>query len=58
MAKLSINGTQYNVDLPEDTPLLWVLRDSWASPGPSSAAAWRCAAPARCTSTASRCARA
>jgi len=27
MTKLSINGKQYGVDLPPDTPLLWVLRD-------------------------------
>jgi isoquinoline 1-oxidoreductase alpha subunit len=27
MTKLTINGKQYNVDLPDDTPLLWVLRD-------------------------------
>ncbi|HEY2816804.1 MAG TPA: (2Fe-2S)-binding protein [Casimicrobiaceae bacterium] len=27
MTNLNINGKQYNVDLPEDTPLLWVLRD-------------------------------
>jgi len=27
MAKLSINGKQHDVDLPGDTPLLWVLRD-------------------------------
>jgi isoquinoline 1-oxidoreductase alpha subunit len=27
MAKLTINGTPYAVDLPGDTPLLWVLRD-------------------------------
>ncbi|HTS20407.1 MAG TPA: (2Fe-2S)-binding protein [Casimicrobiaceae bacterium] len=27
MTKLSINGKQYDVDLPPDTPLLWVLRD-------------------------------
>ena len=27
MTKLNINGKQYNVDLPEDTPLLWALRD-------------------------------
>lgn len=24
---LTVNGTQYRVDLPEDVPLLWVLRD-------------------------------
>src|SRR5689334_19669227 len=27
MAKLSINGKQYDVAVPGDTPLLWVLRD-------------------------------
>ena len=27
MTKLNINGKQYDIDLPADTPLLWVLRD-------------------------------
>ena len=27
MTKLEINGTQRDIDLPDDTPLLWVLRD-------------------------------
>ena len=27
MTQLNINGRQYNVDLPENTPLLWTLRD-------------------------------
>jgi len=27
MTKLNINGKAYDVDLPADTPLLWVLRD-------------------------------
>ena len=27
MAKLDINGKAYSVDVPGDTPLLWVLRD-------------------------------
>lgn len=27
MTKLNINGKQYQIDLPSDTPLLWVLRD-------------------------------
>ena len=27
MTKLNINGKQYDVDVPADTPLLWVLRD-------------------------------
>jgi isoquinoline 1-oxidoreductase alpha subunit len=27
MTKLTINGKQYDINLPPDTPLLWVLRD-------------------------------
>ncbi len=27
MTPVSINGRRYDLDLPEDTPLLWVLRD-------------------------------
>ena len=27
MTKLNINGKQYSVELPDDMPLLWVLRD-------------------------------
>jgi len=27
VTKLNINGKQYSVELPDDTPLLWVLRD-------------------------------
>jgi isoquinoline 1-oxidoreductase alpha subunit len=27
MVKLTINGTQHDVDVPEDMPLLWALRD-------------------------------
>jgi len=27
MATLNVNGRQHNVDLPGDTPILWVLRD-------------------------------
>src|SRR5881628_2577725 len=27
MTPVTINGRRYNVDLPEDTPLLWALRD-------------------------------
>ncbi len=28
MLALSVNGTTYNVDVEDDTPLLWVLRDT------------------------------
>jgi isoquinoline 1-oxidoreductase alpha subunit len=27
MATVNVNGRRYNVNLPEDTPLLWALRD-------------------------------
>ena len=27
MTKLNVNGKQYDIDIPADTPLLWVLRD-------------------------------
>ena len=27
MTKLNVNGKSYDIDLPGDTPLLWVLRD-------------------------------
>ena len=27
MVTLDINGKRYEIDLPDDTPLLWVLRD-------------------------------
>ena len=30
MAKLNINGKEHDVNLPADTPLLWVLRENWA----------------------------
>ena len=53
MITLDVNGKQLTTDAADDTPLLWVLRDQpRTSPAPSSAAAWRSAAPARCTSTA------
>ena len=50
--KLVVNGRDREVDAPPDMPLLWVLRDVLGLPAPSSAAAWRSAAPAPCTSTA------
>ena len=33
MTKLNINGKQYDVDVPADTPLLWVLRDELGMTG-------------------------
>lgn len=32
--KLSVNGTQHEVDVEEDMPLLWVLRDELGIKGP------------------------
>jgi isoquinoline 1-oxidoreductase alpha subunit len=33
MPALTINGKQHNVDLPEDTPILWTLRDQLGMTG-------------------------
>jgi isoquinoline 1-oxidoreductase alpha subunit len=33
MTKLNINGKSYDIDLPADTPLLWVLRDELGMTG-------------------------
>ena len=50
MRTLHINGRAVTIDVEDDTPLLWVIRDASASPARSSAAASACAAPAPCTS--------
>jgi nicotinate dehydrogenase subunit A len=56
---LNVNGkaVQVTIDDP-DMPLLYALRDNLALHGRASDAGLRYAAPARCTSTARRCARA
>jgi hypothetical protein len=46
-ATVKINGVARTVDVDGDTPLLWVLRDVLGMTARSSAAAWRCAVPAR-----------
>jgi isoquinoline 1-oxidoreductase alpha subunit len=33
MAKLQVNGQTRNIDVPDDTPLLWVLRDELGMTG-------------------------
>jgi isoquinoline 1-oxidoreductase alpha subunit len=54
MARLNINGKVHDVKVEDDTPLLWVIREQIGlDREPSTAAAWRSAVPARCTSTAS-----
>ena len=56
MATLQINGKS-TTSTPRPThPCSGCCATTPASPAPSSAAAWRCAAPAPCTSTASPCA--
>ena len=52
MISLTVNGKPYNVDVAADMPLLWVIRDTSASPARSSAAGSRSAGPARCISRA------
>ncbi len=55
MVNLVINDVERAFDGDDETPLLWYLqRRARASRAPSSAAASRPAAPARCTSTAPR----
>ena len=55
MTKLNINGKTVEVDVdPRDALVVGAARHARASPAPSSAAAWRCAAPARSISAASR----
>ena len=54
MARFTVNGKALEVDVDPSTPLLWVIREQVGSPAPSTAAASRSAARARCTSTAPR----
>ena len=58
MTELNVNNRQLRAEVDGDTPLLWVLREELQLTGTSTAAASRSAAPARCTWTAWRCARA
>jgi isoquinoline 1-oxidoreductase alpha subunit len=48
MIALSVNGKTHSVDVEDDTPLLWVLRDTIGLTGPNMAAALRSAALAPC----------
>ena len=48
MFKLNVNGKDVEVDVEDDTPLLWVLRDTLGLTG---TAAWPFAGRARCTWT-------
>ncbi len=56
MKVLSINGQSHQVDVPDDMPLLWVLRDVLGMTGTSSDAASPNAAPALSIWRASPCA--
>ena len=56
--KLDVNGAVREVDARPTCRCSGCCATSSASPAPSTAAAWPSAAPAPCTSTASRCARA
>jgi len=58
MIKVNVNGQELQVAADPETPLLWVLRDTLGLTGTSTAAAWRCAERAPCTSMVSRYARA
>jgi len=56
MISLNVNGKRVQADAEADTPLLWVLRDYLDMTGTKFGCGMRCAARARCTSTASPCA--
>ena len=56
MATLQINGKSMKVDAPEDTPLLWVLRDVLGLTGTKFGCGMALAAPAPSISTAKPCA--
>ena len=43
---LTVNGKTHQVGLPDDVPLLWVLRDELGLTAPNSVAVWRPVAPA------------
>ena len=45
---LRVNGQAVEVSAMADTPLLLILRNDLRLNGPSTAAAWASAAPARC----------
>ena len=52
--RLEVNGKVHELDAPPEMPLLWVLRDVLGLTGTKFGCGVGCAAPARCTSTASR----
>ena len=54
MVTFALNGALRTVDVEDDTPLLWVLRDTLGLTGKNSAAASRLAALALFTSMARR----
>ena len=56
--KIKVNGKTWPVAASPDTPLLYVLTNELGCRDRASAAGWRNADPARCSSTASKSARA
>ena len=52
MVSFTLNCTEHTVDVPPDTPLLWVIRDTLRLTGTKYGCGVRNAAPARCMWTA------
>jgi aerobic-type carbon monoxide dehydrogenase small subunit (CoxS/CutS family) len=48
MTTFNLNGRTVSLHSPHDAPLLWVIRENWASQGPNSAAGLACVGPALC----------
>jgi predicted lysophospholipase L1 biosynthesis ABC-type transport system permease subunit len=49
MITVKVNGKDYDIDVPPDKPLLWVIREDLGLTAPNSVAVWPSAAPAQCT---------
>ena len=58
MITMRVNGEEHRFDGDPEMPLLWALRDVLGLTGTKYGCGISRAAPARCTSTARRCARA
>ncbi len=54
MTRFTLNGQPASVDADPSTPILWALRDNLGLTGTKFGCGMRSAAPARCTSMASR----
>ena len=55
MTSVTVNGRRYNVNLPDDTPLLWALRDELGLTGTKYGCGMALCGPVPCTWMGNRC---